>query len=440
MRRPLVPLVALALALGVLLTPTSAPAAVRTASSSGAIAIPAVGLAAPYPAEAVVSGMTGLITDVDVTLHGLSHTYARDLDIVLKAPDGTNVVLMSDVCLGGLPGVTIRIDDEAPTAMPPGATCAQASYKPTNDDPSSDTMDGTAIGGQTWHTTLSQLDGRNPNGLWRLYVVDDSGNDSGQISGGFSVKVTSSDGGVAVPGNTTGAAGPASTYPLPVTVANQPGRILDVDVEIKGITHSYVDDLNLLLVGPTGRKVVLAANACGPHPIVDFSWTFDDDAPVSLTDSSLDDCYPYVVKPTAYGTPTFAAPAPAGPYAATLSAFDGTVANGTWRLYAFDDGGGDGGSLRSVKLIFRMDPPAQTTITKRPAASTTKRKATFAFTASETGATFQCKVDKKPWKACTSPLRLTKLKPGKHTVQVRAVDDRGSVDPTPAKATWRIRR
>ena len=33
-----------------------------------------------------------------------------------------------------------------------------------------------------------------------------------------------------------------------------------------------------------------------------------------------------------------------------------------------------------------------------------------------------------------------KVKPGKHTLEVRAIDQAGNVDPTPAKAKWKVKR
>jgi hypothetical protein len=77
----------------------------------------------------------------------------------------------------------------------------------------------------------------------------------------------------------------------------------------------------------------------------------------------------------------------------------------------------------------------ETTITTRPARRTTKKKLTLAFS-SEAGATFQCRVDDKAWRTCTSPFRL-KVKQGRHVVLVRAIDAAGNVDATPAKVRFK---
>ena len=50
------------------------------------------------------------------------------------------------------------------------------------------------------------------------------------------------------------------------------------------------------------------------------------------------DCADFTYQPANYGSGDFwPAPAPAGPYSTSLDAFDGEVANGTWRLYVVDD-------------------------------------------------------------------------------------------------------
>lgn len=77
----------------------------------------------------------------------------------------------------------------------------------------------------------------------------------------------------------------------------------------------------------------------------------------------------------------------------------------------------------------------QTTISK---AKVKGRTATFKFVSSEPGSTFQCKLDKKPFKKCRSPKKYKKLKPGKHVFKVRAIDAAGNVDSSPAKKKFRV--
>jgi large repetitive protein len=57
---------------------------------------------------------------------------------------------------------------------------------------------------------------------------------------------------------------------------------------------------------------------------------------------------------------------------------------------------------------------------------------------SEAGATFQCSLDAAPFAACSSPASFTvaQLSNGQHTLQARAVDAAGNVDPTPASYSW----
>ena len=57
---------------------------------------------------------------------------------------------------------------------------------------------------------------------------------------------------------------------------------------------------------------------------------------------------------------------------------------------------------------------------------------------SEPSARFECKLDRRFYGPCASPKTL-KLKVGKHVFRVRAVDAAGNVDPTPAKATIRVK-
>jgi large repetitive protein len=84
------------------------------------------------------------------------------------------------------------------------------------------------------------------------------------------------------------------------------------------------------------------------------------------------------------------------------------------------------------------------TITKQPKDKfKTKRKTknvTFEFSGTDVRAiaSFQCSLDGGPFSTCTSPYTV-KVKKGKHTFQVRALDQAGNVGP-PASDDWKIKK
>jgi hypothetical protein len=99
-------------------------------------------------------------------------------------------------------------------------------------------------------------------------------------------------------------------------------------------------------------------------------------------------------------------------------------------------GGNNGGGNGATK----DKTPPDTKIVKGPPKKTHKTTAKFKFTSTESGSTFQCKMDGKPFKPCSSPKKYKKLKAGKHVFKVRAIDKAGNVDPTPAKRKFTVLR
>jgi hypothetical protein len=82
-------------------------------------------------------------------------------------------------------------------------------------------------------------------------------------------------------------------------------------------------------------------------------------------------------------------------------------------------------------------PAPKTSLRKHPPHRTTKRLARFAFGSDEPGSHFECRLDKKRFRACTSPFKR-KVRRGAHTFRVRAVNVSGTPDASPAVFHWKV--
>jgi hypothetical protein len=103
--------------------------------------------------------------------------------------------------------------------------------------------------------------------------------------------------------------------------------------------------------------------------------------------------------------------------------------------------GGKGAQALSSAELFVSDGDVtapETRIDSAPASPTRYSSATFTFSSTESGATFECDLDATGFRACVSPSTLTGLSKGMHTFQVRARDAAGNLDATPASHTWNI--
>jgi hypothetical protein len=103
--------------------------------------------------------------------------------------------------------------------------------------------------------------------------------------------------------------------------------------------------------------------------------------------------------------------------------------------------GGDIAHEKSQGQIrVEVTPVAPNTkLTKKPRKKTVRPRARFAFVSDHAGSTFQCKLDKKPFRPCRSPFKR-RVKPGRHVFRVRAINPAGISDPTPAVFKWRVGR
>lgn len=94
-------------------------------------------------------------------------------------------------------------------------------------------------------------------------------------------------------------------------------------------------------------------------------------------------------------------------------------------------GAGGGGQTPQPDVVA-----PQTTLVKSKLLAAS-RSAKFWFSSSEAGS-FLCRLDGKPFKPCASPKGYWRLKPGRHTFRVKAVDAAGNADPSPVVAHFRF--
>ena len=162
--------------------------AISTFSNTNSISIPDSGASNPYPSIINVSGISGSLTKLTVTLNNLNHTYSDDIDVLLVSPTGAKSILMSDVGSStGLTDVTLTFDATATSSLSDFDGISSGTYRPTNFD-DFDFFDFPAPEGP-YNTDFSVFNGTNPNGEWRLYILDDAGFDSGNVAGGWSISI-----------------------------------------------------------------------------------------------------------------------------------------------------------------------------------------------------------------------------------------------------------
>jgi subtilisin-like proprotein convertase family protein len=160
------------------------------------------GPANPYPSTINVNGLGTSLLGMKVVLRGVDHTCTKDLDVLLVAPDGSKTTLMSD---NGAPAIelsgctdlkkeSITFDDSCPdfaNSMPSGANIC---VRPSDNDALGHQGDSwPGVGSDFPALNLSTFNGKNPNGQWKLYVVDDANDDRGDINGGWELQLTTSN-------------------------------------------------------------------------------------------------------------------------------------------------------------------------------------------------------------------------------------------------------
>ncbi len=188
-------------------------ASANTYKNTSAIPIPDASLTIPPVASVTTSTIpvseTSTITSVSVSLIGIQHDNADDLDIALISPANTKVVLMSDAGTNPPAGGPVRIVPESPInpgttltfsdsggVLPAQGTIPSGTYHPADYPASTDPFcQGETDQAGPYTTTLSSFaNGQTANGTWTLNIRDDCGGGTGRISSGWCLIINNASG------------------------------------------------------------------------------------------------------------------------------------------------------------------------------------------------------------------------------------------------------
>jgi len=101
------------------------------------------------------------------------------------------------------------------------------------------------------------------------------------------------------------------------------------------------------------------------------------------------------------------------------------------------DQAGNVSAVVSYQWTIDLTPP-DTTITSRPLRLSSSQDAEFTFSCTEPPCTFMCEFDSGDEEPCVSPKQVSELSSGKHILSVKAIDQAGNPDPSPATYEWWI--
>jgi hypothetical protein len=154
--------------------------------------------ATPYPSIIAVSGLSGTITNITVTLSNFSLGASgpqRGIGIMLVGPSGDAVRLLdgSDLGAAALLGINVTFDDAAGSTVP--NPIVSGTYQPTNGNgltfPAPAPIYPAGENG-----LLTVFSGKSANGNWLLYICNLDTASSGSI-GSWSLSITTTGGSTA---------------------------------------------------------------------------------------------------------------------------------------------------------------------------------------------------------------------------------------------------
>ena len=227
--------------------------------------------------------------------------------------------------------------------------------------------------------------------------------------------------------------------------SNEAGSSFECSLDLAAYA-ACTSPVQLVVVDGSHTFSVKARDAAGnvdPTP-ASYTWEVDTVPP----DTSIDQKPP---NPSNNARATFAFSATGGaigfecsldlaPYAACTSPLTTPAlveGNHSFLVRAKDAAGNLDPSAASYSWVVDTMAP-DTLLTGTPANPSSSSAATFSFSSTEVGSSFECSLDLAVYTSCTSPWSSEGLAEGNHVFSVRARDVAGNTDPTPATYTWEV--
>lgn len=331
------------------------------------------GLGSPYPSPITVSGLSGTITDVNVTLSGWTSGRPRDMDVLLVAPTGEKFIIMSDV--GGtstcsISNVNITLDDSAAGQFPdyettvcPAGGLPSGTYRPTNYTFSSEPAPADSFPSPApaapysnpaptgAATFASVFNGLSPNGTWNLYVVDDAlGNTpaggTSSFSGGWSLDITTSAAAAATTTTISSSQNPSlrtQSVNFTATVTSGGSAVTTGTVSFTQNGTAIAGCTNVAVNG-SGQAICTAAANTLPEGTLTITATYSGTATLATSNASLSQVVnsPTVVTGSQFcnnGGVTIPDPGAANVYPANIvvSGLVGTITKVTTQVNGFTE-------------------------------------------------------------------------------------------------------
>ena len=122
----------------------------------------------------------------------------------------------------------------------------------------------------------------------------------------------------------------------------------------------------------------------------------------------------------------------------TTPGYSGLTTDGayTFSTRAVDTAGNTGPVATRTWTVDTTAP--DTSVDSGPSGETSSSSASFAFSATESNVSFECRLDGGPWESCTGGKAYSSLSAGSHTFYVRSRDQAGNLDASEATRTWTV--